>query len=120
MTNRPLILLKSSLILCGILAHSGLSFSAPPASSVVQTQTKLKQINDKIDLLKRTLASANDRRGALNKELAGTEKQIGHGIHTLRSIQQSVHVKEQKIAELQNKVNQLNSQLKTQQQPLPI
>lgn len=88
------------------------------SSSVTQTQSKLKQINDKIDLLKRTLASAHDRRGALNKELSGTEKQIGEGVRKLHSIQQSMQPTEQKIAELQNKVNNLNNQLSMQQQLL--
>lgn len=93
-------------------------YASPPPSSLSQTQNKLKQINDKITLLRQTLASANDRRGALNKELAGTEKQIGEGINKLRSIQQNMSTKEQKIAELQKKVDALSTQLSAQQQLL--
>jgi septal ring factor EnvC (AmiA/AmiB activator) len=117
MTNKSLMKLPLALLFLGALSYCGISYCASP-SSVVQTQTKLKQINDKIELLRRTLASANDRRGALNKELAGTEKQIGISVHTLRSIQQNIHVKEQKIANLQGKVNHLNGQLQTQQKLL--
>lgn len=91
--------------------------TAPP-SSVNQTQTKLKHINEKIDLLKRTLASAHDRRGALNKELSGTETQIGEGVRQLRSIHKHMQSKEETIAQLQNKVADLNQQLTNQQHML--
>lgn len=93
------------------------SLQAEP-SSVSQTQTKLKQINDKIELLKRTIASAHGRRGALSKELAGTEKQLGEGIMKLRQTQKNVDSTKQKIAELQARVNTLNQQLAMQQQML--
>nr|WP_233586483.1 peptidoglycan DD-metalloendopeptidase family protein [Legionella sp. km772] len=88
------------------------------SSSVSQTQSKLKQINNKIELLKRTIASAHDRRGALNKELAGTEKQLGEGIRKLRLIQHNMDKTKQKIMALQNKINALNQQLAMQQHML--
>lgn len=87
-------------------------------SPVVQTQTKLKQLDAQIKNLQQTLSTANDKRGILNKELSGTEKQIGDGIRKLYGIQQDINVKERKIADLQNKVTQLNKQLTTQQQLL--
>ncbi len=92
--------------------------NTPAVSSVSQTQTKLNQINDKIALLKRTIASAHDRRGALNKELASTEKQLGEGIKKLRITQRNMKLTQQKIAVLQNKVMDLNHQLSSQQQML--
>jgi septal ring factor EnvC (AmiA/AmiB activator) len=105
-------ILHSSLILCGAL-YCSINHAAH--ESMTQTQTRLKQINGKIDLLRRTLASANDRRGALNKELSSTEKQIGEVIQQLHSIQRNRQDKEQKIAVLQNKINDLNKQLHLQQ-----
>jgi septal ring factor EnvC (AmiA/AmiB activator) len=105
-------ILHSSLIICGTLCCS-INHAAP--ESMTQTQTRLKQINDKIDLLRRTLASANDRRGALNKELSSTEKQMGEVIQQLHAIQPNIKDKEQKIATLQNKINDLNKQLHLQQ-----
>ena len=111
-------MLQSSLFFWGIAWFGYLLAADLGSSSVTQTQTKLKQINDKIDLLKRTLASANDRRGALNKELSGTEKQIGEGIQQLHSIQKNMQGKEEKITDLQTKVNDLNNQLTMQQKML--
>jgi murein hydrolase activator len=87
-------------------------------SSVVQTQTKLKQLDAQIKNLQQTLTTANDKRGVLNKELSGTEKQIGEGIRKLYGIQQDINTKEHKIAELHNKSAQLNKQLLMQQQLL--
>ncbi|KTD38891.1 peptidase, M23 family [Legionella nautarum] len=87
-------------------------------SSVIQTKSKLKQLDEQIGKLKQTLTFANDRRGLLNKELASTEKQIGEGVHQLRNIQQDMNSKQQKITNLQQHVNDLNNQLKAQQQLL--
>ena len=91
---------------------------AGDSTSVTQTQSKLKQINDKISLLQRTIASAHDRRGVLNKELAGTEKQLGEGIRKLRITQSTMEATKLKIADLQTKVNDLNQQLAKQQEML--
>lgn len=86
--------------------------------SVNQTKNKLKQLAYQINKLKQTLASAHDKRGLLNQELAGTEKQIGEGIHHLRTILQDMNAKQQKINSLQQHVNDLNKQLIAQQQLL--
>lgn len=88
------------------------------ASPVIQTQTKLKQLDAKINTLQHTLVSAHDKRGVLNQELSGTEKQIGEGVRKLRSIQKDMDNKERKIAALQEKANTLNDQLTTQQELL--
>lgn len=109
---------KLACFLFSILASQWLEAASQASPAMTKTQTKLKQLNDKINVLKNTLASANDRRGALNKELSSTEKQIGEGVQKLRSIQQTIGVKELKIAELQNKSNDLTQQLLTQQQLL--
>jgi len=89
-----------------------------PQASVIQTQNKLQQVGDKIHLLRRTLTSANDRRHALNKELAQTEKQIGNAIHKRRAIQNDVRNTQQKIDELQQRDDTLNKQLVINQQLL--
>ncbi|WP_420911424.1 murein hydrolase activator EnvC family protein [Legionella norrlandica] len=83
--------------------------------TIVQTRNKLKQLDIKIEKLKQTLASAQDKRAVLNQELSNTEKQIGEGINRLKIIQNNMSAKERNIAELQEKINQLNNQLDTQQ-----
>lgn len=88
------------------------------APSVTQTQNQLKQIDAQIHSLRQNLATANDKRGSLNKELAHTEKQIGQGVHKLRSMQRDMDLKIKKIADLQQSINKLNAQLTTQQQLL--
>lgn len=95
----------------------GFALYAAP-SAMQQTQSKLKQLDVQINHLQQTLNSAHDKRGVLNKELSATEKQIGQGVHELRTIQQNMSTKSNKISELQNKVNQLNAKLNTQQQLL--
>ncbi|WP_233588646.1 murein hydrolase activator EnvC [Legionella sp. km535] len=104
-------------IALGMLIHFSLG-ATPAPSPVLQTQTKLKQLDAQINNLKQTLATAHDKRGILNQELSGTEKQIGEGIHRLHSIQNDIKSKEQKIAELHAKAELLNKQLATQQQLL--
>lgn len=104
-------------IALGMLIQFSLG-ATPAPSPVLQTQTKLKQLDAQINNLKQTLATAHDKRGVLNQELSGTEKQIGEGIHRLRSIQNDIKSKEQKIAELHAKAELLNKQLATQQQLL--
>ncbi|RUR13643.1 murein hydrolase activator EnvC [Legionella sp. km772] len=107
-----------ALLVLTIIFLLPLNADSTGSSSVSQTQSKLKQINNKIELLKRTIASAHDRRGALNKELAGTEKQLGEGIRKLRLIQHNMDKTKQKIMALQNKINALNQQLAMQQHML--
>ena len=106
---------KCGLYIFSCLSAFTLNATASPSSEVAQTQTKLKQLNDKINLLRQNLASANDRRGALNKELAGAEKQIGEGVIKLRSTKLNLNDKELKIAEHKKKVHELNRRLLTQQ-----
>lgn len=94
----------------------GLSFSATATSSPVsQTQSKLQQLDAKINNLRHNLSTANDKRGVLNKELSGTEKQIAEGVRKLNTIEHDVVSKEQKVAELQRTIDHLNQELKTQQ-----
>ncbi|EHL29624.1 murein hydrolase activator EnvC family protein [Legionella drancourtii] len=95
----------------------GFALYADP-SAIQKTQSKLKQLDVQINHLQQTLNSAHDKRGVLNKELSATEKQIGQGVHELRTIQQNISSKSNKISALQNKVNQLNEKLTTQQQLL--
>lgn len=94
-----------------------LSTHAAP-SPVLQTQSQLKKLNAHIESLKLTLASAQDKRGVLNQELADTEKQIGDGVQKLRPIQNNINTKELKITQLQKNITALNKQLSTQQQLL--
>ncbi len=109
--NYRFIIILNLFFCCSLFANSS-------PSPVLQTQTKLKQIDAQINNLRKTLASANDKRGVLNKELSGTEKQISEGVRKLRTIQSDIDNKEHKIAALQEKANNLNKQLITQQQLL--
>ncbi|STX39334.1 murein hydrolase activator EnvC family protein [Legionella feeleii] len=85
-------------------------------ASLTQAKTKLKRLDQQINTLKQTLASVQDKRGVLNQELAGTEKQISDGIRKLRLIQQDMNSKQRKISLLQQHINELNQQLAAQQQ----
>ncbi|MDI9819249.1 peptidoglycan DD-metalloendopeptidase family protein [Tatlockia sp. PL877] len=88
------------------------------STTIIQTKTKLKELDNQISKLKEILTHAHDKRGVLNFELAGTEKQISEGIRQLRSIQTDMEAKKQKIAALQQQAEQLSKQLLTQQQLL--
>lgn len=72
---------------------NGLEAKAAP-NSITQAQTKLKQLDAKINKLKQVLANAQDKRTVLNQELGSTEKQIGEGIRKLRIIQANMSAKE--------------------------
>ena len=106
------------LVFLGIALFIAASTVGAETNSLRQTKSKLKQLDAQISRLKQTLASANDKRGVLNQELAGTEKQIGKGVRHLRIIQQDINAKQQKITNLQQRVNDLNKQLLAQQQLL--
>lgn len=108
--------LKALIGSLGIALALGLN-AAPPAG-LNQTKSKLKQLDAQINSLRQKLATANDKRGTLNQELSGTEKQIGEGVRKLRSISRVMDNKEHRIAELQQKVIHLNQQLTTQQKLL--
>ena len=87
-------------------------------ATVTKTKNQLKQLDKQINNLKLTLASANDKRGLLGRELATTEKQISNGVHALLNIQQDMVQKQQKIKNLEQQVAQLNKQILRQQQLL--
>lgn len=102
----------------GLLLVAGLCFFHmlfATTSSLIQTQSKLKQLDIKINRLQHSLASAQDKQGLLNQELSNTEKQMGDGVKKLHLIQKDMTEKEHRIAGLQEKINQLNQQLSTQQ-----
>lgn len=102
------------LAICLLLPSIGWSEN----QSVIQTRTKLRELDNQIKKLKETLSSAQDKRGMLTQELSGTEKQIGEGIRHLRNIEREVAIKQEKINGLQQHVDELNKQLVTQQQLL--
>lgn len=86
--------------------------------SVSNTKIQLKQIETQIHSLKQILASAHDKRGALNQELANTEKKMGAGIRKMHGIQNRMKANQLKISSLQQHINELNQQLSAQQQLL--
>ncbi|MBA2709984.1 MAG: peptidoglycan DD-metalloendopeptidase family protein [Tatlockia sp.] len=86
--------------------------------TLIQTQNKLKELDNQIIRLRQTLSSANDRRGVLNQELSGTERQIGQAVHQLDRINQEISINHKKINNLQLSVSDLNKQLLAQQQLL--
>ena len=96
----------------------GFSSFGSENTSVTQTKSQLKQLDNKINQLKQVLANANDKRGILNQELSDNEKQIGAGIRKLHTMQQDMDAKRKTIFSLEQRVNELNKQLLTQQQLL--
>lgn len=90
------------------------SFAAPEPA----TQAKMKQLDAKINNLQQNLNTVQTKREGFQKQLANTETQIGAGIRTLRTMNGSIALKEQKIAALHAKINQLNQELNKQQQQL--
>lgn len=94
------------------------SVSAHSTSPVVQTKTKLKQLDAQINKLQQALTTAHDKQSLLNTELADNEKQISDCVRNLRSIQNEIDNKELKIAALQEKDNHLKTDLNNQQQLL--
>lgn len=91
---------------------------AAESASMTSAKNKIKQLDSQILQLKQTLSSAQDKRGLLNRELAGTERQISTGIRKLRTIQGDMSARQQKISSLEQRVNDLNKQLSTQQELL--
>lgn len=106
----------TTLLLAAILTPA--SLVCAESTTVSQTKSKLKQLDNQINKLKQTLASAHDKQGTLNQELASTEKQIGEGVRQLRSINADMQSKQRKITSLQQHVVILNKQLTAQQQLL--
>jgi septal ring factor EnvC (AmiA/AmiB activator) len=86
--------------------------------TIAQTNTKLKKLTSEISQLKQTLSNAQDKRGVLTHELAGTEKQISKGIRNLRQIQMNMVSKQQKIQVLEQNLIELNKELNAQQRLL--
>ncbi|MBA2650688.1 MAG: peptidoglycan DD-metalloendopeptidase family protein [Tatlockia sp.] len=107
----------SKLIPATIILMTSFAVLANPPSLTL-TQNKLKELDSQINKLKQTLNNAHDKRGMLDKELSGTEKQIGQGVQQLRNIQKEMDLKQQKINSLQLRYNELNKQLVAQQQLL--
>lgn len=87
-------------------------------NEVLQTQDKLRQLDNQISSLKQTLDTAHDKHGLLTEELANTEKQISDAIRQLRMLDFDIKQKQTKISNLEEQVNELNKQLTNQQQLL--
>lgn len=88
------------------------------SSSIHHTQDQLKELDLKINHVKAHLNSVTSKRRALTQELSNTEKQIGEGVHQLRTTGQEIQAQKIKISALQKKINWLNHQLITQQKLL--
>ena len=88
---------------------------ATNSNSVKQTESKLKELNHKISQLQTNLSKVHNKRGLLNKELAGTEKKISQNLQELQLIKQDIHSKEQKIIQLEKHMQDLNRDLVSQQ-----
>ena len=117
LVNKPLSALGRITLLI-LLIGSSLSPVWAENTSLNQTKSKLKQLDSQISKLRQTLATVHDKRGILNQELAGTEKQIGEGVHQLRNLQSGIASKQQKITSLQQHVLDLNKELLAQQELL--
>ncbi len=104
--------LKASTAILLFLTSTMLSAESP---ALIQAKNKMKALDTQILRLRQTLSSANDRRGLLNQELSGTEKQIGQAIHQLQLIKQEMNANQKKITNLELSLGDLNKQLLAQQ-----
>jgi len=85
------------------------------SSAIIQTKTKLKQLDLKISHLKQIISSAHDKTALLSHELANTEKKISITVQELHAIEQNLGSKQNKIKGLEQQVAVLREQLHTQQ-----
>lgn len=84
-------------------------------TALIQTKSKLKQLDVKISHLQHVLNSAHDRTTLLSRELAKTEKSISSSVHQLHNIQQTMEEKQHKITGLEKQTSMLREQLTAQQ-----
>ena len=80
-------------------------------NSVIQTKSKIQQLDKKINTLKQNLASAHDIHQVLDKELEATEKRMSTSISKLRLLQRDITNKQQAVIKLKKQENELNTQL---------
>lgn len=92
--------------------------STATSISLIQTKSKIQQLEKQIQNLKKNLANAHDIHSVLDKELAQTEKKMSGSISKLRILQQNITTKQQGIAKLKNQEIELNTQLDNQQRLL--
>lgn len=110
---------KPSILLIIIILMGLPVFASPPSKQgISETKIQLKALARKMNQLQQTLATAHDKKGALNQELSVTEKQIGEGVRQLRSINNNIKNKEERIGSLQKRTENLALELITQQQLL--
>lgn len=82
--------------------------------SMLQTKTKLQQIEKQMSVLEQDLHVVHNKREFLNQEIAKTEKEIGNTIRQLTIIQQNIRDNEQQIQVLKQLNDTLNHQLSAQ------
>lgn len=96
-----------------------LSFSLQAsASTTLQTQSKLRQLDAQINHLKQSLGSAQNKRRMMHQKLSATEKQIGENVFKLHTLEKEIHDSEGRAQALQGEVDKLNQNLLAQQQAL--
>jgi len=94
-----------------------LTANADP-SNVLNTKTKLKQLENKMILLEQTMHVVHNKQEAVHKEIARTEKEISDTMRQLSIIQHNINEKRQQIQVLKQLIGTLNNQLTTQRELL--
>lgn len=108
---RPLVLLAIMLL------WNPLGYGRNDAT-LVQTKTKLEQLDTRINTLQQVLKTANNKHSLLNTELASTDKKISSSIQELRNTKVDLLNKHRRVDELQARIDTLNALLKKQQAAL--
>ena len=88
------------------------------ASSVLETKTQLKQLENKMTVLEQTMHVVHNKREALNLEIARSEKEISNTVRQLATIQHNINEKQQQIQILKQLIDTLNHQMVTQRELL--
>ena len=107
-------MIKFMLYLSLLLPMVGFSENAP----ILQTKTKLNELQNKINTLQQTLHVAHDKHKALHDELAKTEKNMLESSRKLHILEQSMQHSETKTKALEQQISVLTLQLNKEQQRL--
>jgi murein hydrolase activator len=102
------------LILLNFICFMGLSYASQKDTASLQLST----VNKKVNQLETSLHQAVSNREHLSRDLATTEKAIGEQVQSLRSIQQTIAVKNQSIQNISNELQHLNDKLENQRTTL--
>ena len=113
-TNSKGTMLKPFVLLASLLLWNPLGYGQTNAM-LVQTKTKLEQLDTRINTLQQVLKTAGNKHSLLNTELASTDKKISSSIQELRHTKVDLLNKHRRVADLQERIDTLKELLQKQQ-----